>query len=209
MNTTSQQIQVIGAGYPRTGTMSLKFALEQLGFGPCYHMIEFIRDPSSGEFWERVFHQKEVDWSELLQPFLAIVDFPGSLFYKELAEIYSDAKVILTTRDPDQWYESMLATVLATDDGKESNSSILRRLIWEETFEGRKHDKAYMVDRYVRHMEEVKACIPSKQLLVFDVNDGWEPISQFLEVNIPSIPFPVANKREDFHAMLTRESQAG
>jgi len=212
-------IKIIGAGFPRTGTMSLKRAIEELGFGPCYHMIDFVRDNSTIDFWQAKFRNENKDWKPLLSQHQSIVDFPGSLFYKELMAYYPDAKVVLSVRNSESWYESVKSTVIST--GKKSgtaeiseaevqrnkNFMRMRQLIWEEVFEGRQDDKAYMIDCYEQHNAEVRASVPSERLLEYSVREGWEPLASFLEVETPTRSFPHANLRADFHGMLADEKQ--
>src|SRR5947208_7864431 len=104
-------IQVIGAGLGRTGTLSLKAALEELGFGPCYHMIELITHPEQVVYWEAASAGQPVDWDALFAGYQAVVDYPGCRYYRELMRHYPEAKVILTVRDPETWYESCMATI--------------------------------------------------------------------------------------------------
>ena len=104
-------LDVIGAGFGRTGTMSLKVALEELGFGPCYHMSEVFAHPEHVELWRAAAQGKEVDWEQIFGGYRATVDWPACSFYGELMEKYPDAKVILTVRDPQRWYESAYNTI--------------------------------------------------------------------------------------------------
>src|SRR5215212_7838314 len=113
----TMSLEVIGAGFGRTGTMSLKVALEQLGYGPCYHMVELFEHPDHVERWEAAVRGEEpVDWEEVFAGYRATVDWPGAAFYKELSERYPEAKVILTVRDPDRWYESARNTIFTLQD---------------------------------------------------------------------------------------------
>ncbi len=212
-------IKLIGAGFPRTGTMSLKRAIEELGFGPCYHMIDFVRDNSTIDFWEEKFRKENNDWNSLLNEHQSIVDFPGSLFYKELMTCYPEAKVVLTVRDSNSWYESVRSTVISTAKGssndeiskaeKQRNENFIRmrQLIWGEVFEGRQNDKAYMIGRYEQHNAEVREMVPSEKLLEYNVKEGWDPLASFLEVEPPTISFPHSNLRADFHDMLADEKK--
>jgi hypothetical protein len=109
-------MKVIGAGFGRTGTMSLKVALEELGFGPCYHMIELFEHPEHVERWEAAVGGEPVDWEELFSGYQVTVDWPGAAFYKELSERYPEARVILTVRDPERWYESAWNTIFILQD---------------------------------------------------------------------------------------------
>ena len=104
------RLQVIGAGHGRTGTLSLNAALEQLGFGSCYHMVELLACPEQVTYWEAAALGEAVDWDTLFKGCEAGVDFPVFRHYRALAEHYLDAKVVLSVRDPERWYESALNT---------------------------------------------------------------------------------------------------
>ena len=110
-------LKVIGAGFGRTGTKSLQLALEELGFGKCYHMEELFRNPEGVVHWESAYQEKETDWNALFQNYDSAVDFPTSMYYKELADHYPDSKVILTVRDPEKWYKSAYDTIFSFDPG--------------------------------------------------------------------------------------------
>jgi hypothetical protein len=104
-------MKVIGAGFGRTGTMSLKVALERLGFGPCYHMTEIFAHPEHTGFWLSVWRREPADWDGVLGNYQATVDWPGCTFYEELMERHPGSKVLLSVRDPDRWYESTRSTI--------------------------------------------------------------------------------------------------
>ena len=106
-------LSVIGAGFGRTGTMSLKLALDQLGFGPCYHMTEVFKNPKASGYWEAAADGKPIDWEEVFAGYRSTVDWPGATFYKQLADAYPEAKVILTERDAEAWFESTQATIFS------------------------------------------------------------------------------------------------
>lgn len=201
-------LQVIGAGFGRTGTMTLKIALEQLGFAPCYHMYEVIQHPEQAPFWERAARGEKVDWKSLFDNYRASCDWPSCAFYKELAETYPNAKVILTLRDPHEWYLSVSNTILPAmkgrivmPDGRQVGppGDFAPLLIGEKTF-GNDFSEAHMVDVFNRHTEEVKRTIPKERLLVFDAAQGWGPLCKFLGVPVPATPFPKTNTTQEFRA---------
>ncbi|MGA9796659.1 MAG: sulfotransferase family protein [Rhizomicrobium sp.] len=205
-------LQVIGAGFGRTGTATLKMVLEQLGFGPCHHMIEVILHPEQADFWERATRGEPVDWEEVFAAYRASCDWPSCAFYKELAERYPEAKVILTLRDPKAWYKSVSNTImqamkgpLVLPDGKRVGppGEFAPLLIGQKTFGGR-FDEDSMIEVFNRHNEEVKRTIPAGRLLVFDAAQGWEPICRFLDKPIPAMPFPKTNTTEEFQARRPR-----
>ncbi len=216
-------LEVIGAGYGRTGTMSLKAALEELGFSPCYHMTEVFANPDHIGFWERTTSGKPVEWEEVFRRYRAAVDWPAAAFYEELMKKYPNAKVILTVREPDRWYESALNTIYNVR--KVASSPLLfagslfvprmrnmRRaglmaadLIWDRTFDGRFEDREYAIETFERSNEEVKNRVPSEKLLVYEVRDGWGPLCKFLGVEEPrDKPFPHLNDGEEFRRMIRR-----
>ena len=205
-------LQVIGAGFGRTGTMTLKTALEQLGFAPCHHMYEVILHPDQAPFWERAAKGQKMEWDHVFANYRASCDWPSCAFYKQLADYYPDAKVILTLRDPHAWYRSVSSTImpamkgpLVTPDGKRVGppGDFAPLLIGEKTF-GNRFDEAHMIEVFDRHNEEVKRTIPKDRLLVFDAAQGWEPLCRFLDVPVPEMPFPHANTTEEFKARANR-----
>ena len=199
-------MQIIGAGFGRTGTMSLKAALEQIGFGPCYHMLEVFKHPSHIKTWLAAAEGQEVDWVSLLGEYQAGLDYPLSVFYKELMGVYPEAKVILTVRDPQRWYESTLETIYqgaALPDWAlrilppyRDFIKMVRTAVWEGLFEGRSEERAYAINVFENWVIEVKRTVPAEKLLIFSVKDGWEPLCTFLGVSVPDKPFPHINDRK-------------
>ena len=215
-------LQIIGAGFGRTGTKSLQLALETLGYGKCYHMEALLRNPEGVKHWTDAYNETPVNWNALFEGYNSIVDFPGSMYYKELHNYYPEAKVILSVRDPESWYQSALKTIYAFDPGpaikiklllKMPFSSTARNLfkviqlneksIWKKFFEGKFEDKANAINKFNRHIEEVKQTIPENQLLIFEAKDGWQPLCEFLNKPIPETPYPRSNKGENFHEWAT------
>jgi hypothetical protein len=216
-------VKVIGAGFGRTGTMSLKAALETLGFGPCYHMIEVFEHPEHVGFWEAAWRREPVDWDGFLAGYEATVDWPACTFYKELLERHPDAKVLLSVRDPERWYESTRNTIY--EMSKITASSRLSRLvfafvglfvpgvfkigrmgdeiIWQGTFDGRFEDRAHAIEVFDRHNEEVRRRVPADQLLVYEVKQGWGPLCEFLGVEEPDEPFPRLNDTAEMRRRIT------
>jgi hypothetical protein len=193
-------LQVIGAGLGRTGTVSLKLALEQLGFGPCYHMTELLMHPDHAPGWVRAA-DGQPDWESIFCGYAATVDYPGCTFWRELAQLYPSAKVLLSVRDPDQWFESTQATIFNDESSATLNASPLReffeKTVWRDIGD-RVHDRAFMVELFQRHNCEVERTIPRERLLVCNVAQGWGPLCDFLGVPIPDKPFPRTNSRADF-----------
>ena len=198
-------LEVIGAGFGRTGTMSLKQALEELGFGPCHHMMELFRDDAGAELtakWEKVSRgEDKPDWDAVFDGYRATVDWPGCFYYRELAERYPKAKVILTVRDAEDWIDSAEATIFSPDNWStrsETWLAMITRVVGEGTFQGRSNERDYAIEVFNRHIDEVRRAIPPKRLLVFDICDGWAPLCEFLGVPVPDRPFPHANSAAKF-----------
>ena len=204
-------IDIIGAGLGRTGTLSLKLALERLGFAPCYHMLQLIEHPDRLPHWEAATRGDTVDWDVLFAGYRATVDYPGCLFYRSLMAHYPEAKVILTVRDPETWYDSAYSTIFpggrpadlpSLPAEMSSRQRMIDRLIWDGQFGGRFADRAHALAEFQRHIEEVEQTVPAERLLVFEVREGWEPLCAFLDVPVPDEPFPRTNSQQEFHDRL-------
>lgn len=200
-------LDVIGVGFGRTGTASLKTALEHLGFGPCYHMVECVAQPRRFERWARALAGAP-DWDEVFAGYRATVDFPGTGFWYEIADRYPRAKIILTTRDPDAWYESNFDTIYQASHREEPPRGmdpqmwktlmrpLVDRLVWDGIFGGAFADRDHAIQVFTEHNEEVKRAVPANRLLVFEAADGWGPLCEFLDVEVPSEPYPAINQRK-------------
>ena len=205
-------LSVIGAGFGRTGTLSLRIALEQLGLGPCYHMLEVFQHPEHIKVWDQAAEGQPVDWDALLGSYRSAVDWPVCAFYCELAERYPQAKVILTVRDPQHWHQSAMDTIFGTmvnpppisDPVVQAQVRMARKLIVDKTFGGRVQDREHAIVVYERHNEAVKRAIPPERLLVYEVAQGWEPLCRFLGCPVPETPFPQANSTDEFRQMIQR-----
>jgi hypothetical protein len=197
-------LSVIGAGFGRTGTMSLKLALEQLGFGPCYHMEEVFKNPKAPGYWEAVADGEPVDWEEVFAGYHATVDWPGATFYRELAEAYPQAKVILTLRDPEAWFASTQSTIFNSADPEIQQivaDAAMGRMgdkVVFSLFDHQIRDKERVISVFNRHNETVRNTIPPERLLVYEVSQGWEPLCAFLGVPVPAGPMPKLNSTENF-----------
>ena len=194
-------LKVIGSGLGRTGTMSLKLALEQLGFGPCHHMMEMFRRPDTASLWVAAAEGRP-DWEAIFDGYASMTDYPGVRYWRELVALYPDAKVVHTVRDPDAWFDSTQATIFAPDTPATAPPPPLARFFETMTAdiaEGM-HDRAYMTAYMRRHDAEVQATVPKHRLLVYQVGQGWGPLCDFLGVATPDGPFPRENTREAFTA---------
>lgn len=208
-------LQIIGAGFGRTGTTSLQSALQTLGF-KTYGMSDVLTNNHS-RFWQD-FHSNpsRSDFESILESYDAAVSWPPAAFYKRLLERYPDAKVILTVRDPEAWYESVMNTIYRIGRERPWNyiSDMVPRVralkdmnnmtIWDGIFDGRFVDKEYSIGIYNKHIEEVKRTVPAHQLLVYDVKEGWEPLCKFLGKDVPTQPMVHENTGEGFQKLRVK-----
>lgn len=198
-------LKVIGTGLGRTGTLSLKAALEALGFGPCYHMMEVFPRPAHVALWTKAARGEAVDWDKLYDGFGATVDWPSTHFWRDLIRRYPNAKVIHTEREPEVWYKSFSQTIgeaMAHSDMQPEMApwaEMTRLIITEQTFAG-DYSKANVLKAYAAHNDEVKRSVPAGTRLDFNVADGWEPLCRFLGVAVPTTPFPKTNSTDEFRA---------
>ena len=198
-------LKVVGAGVGRTGTHSLKVALEQLLGGTCHHMIEVFAHPEEVPVWTAAIDGKDVDWVELMKPYVAQVDWPGGAFWPELSAANPDALVLLSVRDPDKWYTSCTNTIFSgmramVDGGDQWMAAMLR--LFADRFSDKIDDRTAMIDAFERHNDAVRNAIPADRLLEWTAADGWEPICDRLGLAVPDEPFPVTNTTAEFRDML-------
>ena len=214
-------LKVIGAGFGRTGTMSTFTALKQLGF-PCYHMVEVIMNKANAghlDFWRKVANDppgQPQDWERVFANYTAAVDFPASCVWRELMAAYPDAKVLLTLhpKGAAAWYDSTIDTIYFTETmwqfkvlefftpfGRKFGD-MSRKLLWQRTLKGTMDDRARAIAQYNQHVADVKAAVPPERLLVYSVDQGWEPLCRFLGVPAPATPFPNVNDRAEIKKTL-------
>lgn len=206
-------LDVIGAGFGRTGTASLKAALEHLGFGPTYHMFEVLAKPTRMADWARALDGEPVDWQQVFHGYPSTVDWPGVAFWQELCAACPDAKVILTVRDPQRWYDSVYNTIYQLaqseegfDNDLEGDSYLLptiRRMIWDGTFDGRFEEREHAIEVFERHNQQVRDTVSAERLLVYQVGQGWEPLCEFLGVDVPEEAFPHVNDTGSLPEMVS------
>jgi Sulfotransferase domain len=200
-------LNVIGAGMGRTGTMSLKLALERIGFGPCYHGSDLASKPHDWPLWQDAIDGELRDFEQIFRDYASVADAPGWYFFQQLSDRYPDAKVILTVRDPNAWFESTQATVLSDRIGTMLMSapkplfSIVHTMFLRSAGT-RMHDRNYMIDWFERHNEGVRRAISPDRLLTYEVTQGWEPLCRFLGVPLPGEPFPRSNERKDLEKFV-------
>ncbi len=199
-------MKVIGSGFGRTGTLSLQAALQQLGFGPCYHMVEVIKHRGHPKAWLRIARGEPPDWRALFENFEATVDFPACVYYAQLLREFPDAKVVHSVRSKADWYRSTYETIyqsrtvfprwLRRASGLIGGLlEMTDRIVWDGVFEGRFEDAQRAQQIFDEHSARVRAAVPEHRLLVFDVRDGWAPLCRFLGVPVPHTPFPNVNDR--------------
>jgi hypothetical protein len=205
-------LKVIGAGFGRTGTLSLKSALDELGLGPCYHMVEVNARPEHDAMWLALARGEASDWRPMLKGYASTVDWPTTYFWKELAAANPDARIILTVRDPEAWYRSAAATIFArmlefealrsdpaaaVDEARRRHMEMVNTIVVEKTFGGLL-DKAHAIAVFNAHNADVRRSVPREKLLVYDPGEGWEPLCAFLGLPVPATPYPKVNTTDDF-----------
>ena len=208
-------LRVIGAGFGRTGTNSLKLALEQLGFTPCHHMFEVREKPEQFAFWDAAARGELPDWDEVFAGYAAQVDWPGARFWRELAAHFPDAKVILSVRPADEWFDSFQATIgpflrepsVHADADRRDRARMAHELIGRQIFDGRPDDRAHATSVFREHIAEVQRTIAPERLLTYQVSKGWQPLCRFLGVPVPDAPFPHTNSTEAFRTRFAARAE--
>ena len=206
-------LRVIGAGFGRTGTNSLKLALEQLGFGPCHHMKEVAPSLEQINWFDQASKGEAMDWDKVFAKFEASVDWPSASYYKELAAHFPDAKIVLSVRDAEGWYNSARETIYAVSQCVPNWMrwllppvgrllAMVKRSIWEGKFRGQFENKQLAIEIFDQHIAEVKQAIPADRLLIHSAKEGWVPLCDFLEVPIPDTPYPRVNEAKDIKRMI-------
>jgi len=195
-------LHVVGAGFGRTGTASLKIALEKLLGAPCYHMLEVFAHPEHVRAWHDAALGKPVDWHALFKGYAAAVDWPPCAYWPELMKIFPDALVLLSVRDPEEWWQSASETIfrvtshdMASAEWKAMMADMFGAFLKDGQF-----DKAACIAAFKENIARAKREVPAKRLLVWQPGDGWEPICKALKVPVPAEPFPRTNTREDWRA---------
>ncbi len=197
-------LSVFGAGLGRTGTASLKVALEKLGLGKCHHMSEVFGSPEQIDLWTKAAAGKP-DWPAIFKGYGAAVDFPTAAFWRELADFYPDAKIILSLRDPEKWYESTQETILSpamTAGFEHMPFAPVVKSVVHRFFDDEIHDRDHLIEVFNRHNEDVKNAVPKDRLLVFEAKDGWAPLCRFLGKPLPDEPYPRVNSKEEMKPMM-------
>jgi hypothetical protein len=211
-------LKVINAGLGRTGTTSLQAALERLGFGPCYHMFDIINSEERLSQWEKIVCAgQRPDWRAVFDGYASAVDGPPAVYYRQIAQAFPEAKVILTVRDAERWYQSTFDTlyqfVLRSKENPPDADSMPGRLgrvtstmFWDGLFGGRFTDKEYAIEVFRKRNAEVVRAIAPGNLLVFEVSQGWEPLCAFLGADVPPEDFPHVNDTESMREVIGQVS---
>ena len=201
----AEGLAVIGAGFGRTGTLSLKQALERLGFDACYHMAEVATHPEHADLWLRAWHGEDV-WETLFEGYRAAVDWPAAAFWPRLMEHYPKAKVLLSVRDAESWFKSASNTIFQSmeharnspDDTLRTRLKMANEIIREGTFGGRLMDRDHAIAVYEANVARVRAEVPADRLIEFHATGGWAGLCEPLGVPEPDEPYPWVNTSEEF-----------
>ncbi len=193
-------LKVIGAGLGRTATFSLKFALEHLGLGPCYHMSEvFAGARRNVPLWLDVVRGRP-DWGSIFDGFQSTTDYPACSYWHELAEHYPNAKVVLTVRDADSWFDSVSETIFSEQMlGSLAGTPLeeMMRGVIFDSFRGHVKDRGFMTNWFKSRNQAVIDALPAHRLLVYSPKEGWGPLCSFLGIAVPDGPFPRINSRDE------------
>jgi hypothetical protein len=216
--------KIIDVGLGRTGTMSLKHALEELGFNKCYHFSNIHEHLEHLDLWQAVSRGEEVDWEKSFQGYQASVYWSPCYDYVRFLDQHPETKVILTVRDPEKWYKSTYDTIYKYNRLTLNRKILLLllapfkpelkqlyavwkfqdQMLWEKTFNGKFHDKQHAIEVFTRHIDEVKSKVPAERLLVYKIQEGWEPLCSFFNLSMPETPFPRVNDSGSFIAWRKR-----
>jgi len=201
-------LAVIGSGFGRTGTMSTKMALEQLGFGPCHHMVEVMQNPDQPAKWAAIAAGAPVDWADVFAGYGSQVDWPGAAVWEQTVKAFPEAKVVHTERPEGEWWNSFSGTIgkffsvapqMQMPPHIRDIFETMAGWFMANTFADHT-DRATAVAAYRQNNEKVRDTVPADRLLVFHVSDGWGPLCRFLNVPAPATPFPRSNPRDEFWA---------
>jgi len=199
-------LEIIGPGFGRTGTNSLKLALEHLGFGPCHHMFEVRDNPPRLPDWQALARGERVDWDQVFSGYRSQVDWPGARYWRELVKHFPRANVILTVRDPEEWFDSVQKTIVPFLSARGTHptphvnaiADMGYELVARQVFDERISDREHAIGIFKEHIADVQSEIAPGRLLIFDVRDGWESLCAFLGVDTPDTPFPKTNSSKQF-----------
>ncbi len=192
-------LSVIGAGFGRTGTDSLRHALNILGFGPCHHMFELKKDKALYARWQEIVKGGKPDWDAVFQGFNATVDWPSTHYWREISAHFPKAKIILTLRSTESWLASMEKTILPTIAKSKSLDTIGGLIVRDQLLGGDLTALDRAVAAYEQNTADVQAAFGPDRLLTLELGAGWEPLCDFLECPVPQVPYPRGNAPDEFH----------
>jgi hypothetical protein len=210
-------LHIIGPGFGRTGTRSLKSALEMLGFDPCHHMQTLFADPVQLAFWKTLAARGPVDWHEVFAGFRSQIDWPGAHVWRELLQAFPEARVVFSTRPAEAWWDSYARTVgrlrrlyptMPVPANVAETLDAMRQVMIRRGIDPEMRERDAAIGAFHRQLAEVRAEVPAERLLVFAIGDGWAPLCNFLGVAVPNVPFPRLNDGGDFWARLGGEPAA-
>jgi hypothetical protein len=197
-------LRIIGAGVGRTGTTSLKLALEKLLGARCYHMLEIFERPQDIPRWQAAAEGRMPDWHALFDGYAAAVDWPASAFWPEIHAAFPDAMIILSERDPDAWWRSASDTIFPAISSTDNDWRRMVDAMLENRFVTAIEDRDACVAAYEAHNAKVRATAPGSHLVTWRPEQGWAPICAALGLPVPDGPFPHANTTSDFKERLIR-----
>ena len=202
-------LSLIGAGFGRTGTNSMKLALTRLGLGPCHHMTVLLDNPEHQALWDGFARGATPDWDKAFSGFRSAVDWPSAYYWRELIAFYPEAKVILTHRTAESWWASFEKTILVGLSASTDPQSLGLALIRDKVFGGKIGDKAHAIACYEANVKAVRETIPAPRLLVHELGDGWEPLCAHLGVPVPGVAYPSSNNAEAFKIRHLQSPEVG
>ena len=199
-------LKVVGTGFGRTGTDSMRNALNILGFGPTHHMFEVMQNPNQQAMWRDAAHRGFRDWEALFDGYNSCVDWPSAAYWRDLIDVYPDAKVLLTYRSSESWWKSFSNTIVPSVlNGTDPDAFSVA--INRDVFGGRLDDRDNAIAVYEANVAAVKEFVPEERLLVHSLGDGWEPLCEFLDCPIPDQPYPSGNTTADYKKKVDEPSE--
>ncbi len=198
-------LRVIGTGFGRTGTDSMREALNMLGFGPCHHMLEVNGSEEQKRLWRALASGENPGWDRLFAGYGSCVDWPSAHYWRELIQVYPEAKVLLTYRSPESWWQSFEQTIAVGIARSTEPESLGIALVRDQVFGGNIDDRAHAISLYQANVDAVKATVPKERLLVHQLGDGWEPLCKHLDVAVPAAPYPTRNASAEFRQGILNE----
>ena len=197
-------LKVVGTGFGRTGTDSMREALDILGFGPCHHMFAVNTDEEQKRLWRAFVKGTLTPWDQLFEGYASCIDWPSAHYWPELIRAYPQARVILTHRSPESWWASFEKTIVQGIRQTTDPASVGLTLVRDQVFGGKPDDRAHAIACYEANVKAVRATVPKERLLVHELGDGWEPLCAHLGVPVPTQPYPSRNTASDFQATMLK-----